>query len=251
MPLQAYLGGTTLYLGNTMLADKRVDLELTQPVSLIPTASALMFFDGADWDGSSTTLLSRYGNATASLHGVTKIAQYDSLNFTTTSTLTTTGSGGDTTIFQPLTSSIVVIYRSSGSASDAHGRLLNSQLTNWLFGTYGGNTGGGPTEYQYSYYDGTKFVIQSGSYDTDWHMMTLLRHNNTSESIYINDVYKTGSLDSNGGFDGLYVNKGQYTEAPYNERTQGDIGMFAVYERVLTTTEITNIYNTYKNRFSI
>lgn len=208
------------------------------------TGSVQMFFDASDWNGSSSTLLGRYSNATASLSSVT-VGEASSLNFTTSSTLTTTASG-----VQPLqatTSTVFAIYASSGSSTDHHGRLLNSIGTNWLFGTYGGSPGTPATETMYSWYN-NQFVIDSGSYDTNWHMMVGIRHNASSASVYIDNVYKTGSLQSNFQFDGLAVNKGQFTP---NETTQCNLGVFGVYNKELSPAEITQIYQFYQSRFGL
>lgn len=212
--------------------------------AFIATASVQMYFDSEDWNGSSSTLLSRYANATASLSSVT-VGTASSLNFTTASTLTTTASGVDPV--QATTSTIFAIYASSGSSTDHHGRLLNSIATNWLFGTYGGSPGTTPTESQYAWFNGS-FVIDSGSYDTNWHMMVGIRHNANSASVYIDNVYKTGSLQANGGFSGLTVNKGQLFAG---ETTQANLGVFGVYNKELSPAEITNIYQFYRSRFGL
>jgi hypothetical protein len=246
MALQAFLGGDILYVENVRLGQTATDFESTFGViqTNIPTGSVQMYFDSADWNGISSTLLGRYANATASLLNVT-VGTNSSLNFTTSSNLITTASG-----IQPVqatTSTIFVIYASSGSATDPHGRLLNSQGTNWLFGTYGGKTPPTLTETQYAWYN-NQFVIDSGSYDTNWHMMTGIRHSATSASVYIDNVYKTGSLQSNTGFNGLTVN---FPIASPDESTQANIGVFGVYNRELSATEINEIYNNYKTKYGL
>jgi hypothetical protein len=247
MGLQAFLGGDILYVENVRLGQTATDLESTFGViqTNIPTGSVQMYFDSADWNGISSTLLGRYANATASLTNVT-VGVSSSLNFTTSSNLSTTASA-DETPSQASTSTIVLIYRSSGSATDYHGRFLNG-ANNWLFGTYGGSIGTPAAESMYSWFN-NQFVIDSGSYDTNWHMMTGIRHNVNSASVYIDNLYKTGSLQSNAGFDaGLFVNKGAFTP---NEATQGELGVLAVYNRELTPNEINEIYLTYFTKYGL
>lgn len=246
MGLQAFLGGDILYVENVRLGQVATDLESTFGViqTNIPTGSVQMYFDSADWNGISSTLLGRYANATASLLNVT-VGVSSSLNFTTSSNLITTASG-----IQPVqatTSTVFVIYASSGSATDPHGRLLNSAGTNWLFGTYGGKSPPDLTEIQYAWYN-NQFTIASGSYDTNWHMMTGIRHSATSASVYIDNVYKGGSLQSNNGFNGLAVN---FPIGSPDESTQANIGVFGVYNRELTPTEINEIYNNYKTKYGL
>jgi len=211
----------------------------------IPTGSVQMYFDSEDWNGVSSTLLSRFADATASLTGVT-VGPSSSLNFLTSSRLTTTASG-DTTPNQATTSTIFAIYASSGSATDYHGRLLTSINTNWLFGTYGGAFPPTVTEIQYAWYN-NQFVVDSGSYDTNFHFMVGIRHSTTSASVYIDNVYKTGSLATNSGFDGLAVNP---PPGVPDERTQANVGVFGVYNRELSPSEITDLYNNYKTKYSL
>jgi hypothetical protein len=244
--------GTQIFLGSTQLIGNSLYLgnnnALLNPFERIegsiPTGSVQMYFDSADWNGISSTLLGRYANATASLTNVT-VGVSSSLNFTTSSNLITTASG--VSPVQATTSTVFAIYASSGSATDPHGRLLNSEFTNWLFGTYAGKFPPDLTEIQYAWYN-NQFVIVSGSYDTNWHMMTGIRHSATSASVYIDNVYKTGSLQSNTGFNGLTVN---FPIASPDESTQANIGVFGVYNRELTPTEITNLYNYYSSQYGI
>jgi len=241
----AFLGSTQINATGLFLGQEAIEFNPFTPISgSIPTGSVQMYFDSADWNGISSTLLGRYANATASLLNVT-VGISSSLNFTTSSNLITTASG-----IQPVqatTSTVFVIYASSGSATDPHGRLLNSQATNWLFGTYGGKTPPTLTETQYAWYN-NQFVINSGSYDTNWHMMSGIRHSATSASVYIDNLYKTGSLQSNNGFNGLTVN---FPIGSPDESTQANIGVFGVYNRELTPSEITDIYNNYKTKYGL
>jgi hypothetical protein len=240
------------YFGNQEYYDIRLGttriFNVTQQQSgagTIPTGSVQMYFDSADWNGISSTLLGRYANATASLTNVT-LGVSSSLNFTTSSNLSTTASGIQPV--QGVPSTVVLIYASSGSATDYHGRMLNGG-NNWLFGTYGGGIGTPAAESMYAWYNET-FVIDSGSYDTNWHMMTGIQHNANSASVYIDNIYKTGSITifGNSGFDGLFINKGAFTP---NEATQGNVGVLIVYNKELSPTEITQIYNNYKTKYGL
>jgi hypothetical protein len=241
--LQAFIGDTKVLIQNVYLGSDNVVINPYE-LGAIPTDSVQMYFDSADWNGISSTLLGRYSNATASLTNVT-VGVSSSLNFTTSSKLITTASG--IRPVQATTSTVFAIYASSGSATDPHGRLLNSELTNWLFGTYGGKTPPTVTETQYAWYN-NQFVIDSGSYDTSWHMMTGIRHSATSASVYIDSIYKTGSLQSNNGFNGLAVN---YPIGVPDESTQANIGVFAVYNRELTPLEITAIQQNYLTKYGL
>jgi len=241
----AFLGSTEINATGLFLGQDGIEFNpFTQISGSIPTGSVQMYFDSEDWNGSSSTLLGRYANATASLSGVT-VGVNGSLNFTTSSNLITTANG--ITPVQATTSTVFAIYASSGSATDPHGRLLISAGTNWLFGTYGGKFPPTNTETQYSWYN-NQFVINSGSYDTNWHMMIGIRHNASSASVYIDNVYKTGSLQPSVGFNGLNVNSP--ISVP-DETTQANIGVFGVYDRELTPAEITELYNNYKIKYGL
>lgn len=241
----AYLGGIEINVNNLYLGEIAAEFNpfTTTTVGPIPSDSVQMYFDSADWNGVSSTLLGRYANATASLSGVT-VGTNGALNFLTSSTLIVTASG--ISPVQATTSTVFVIYASSGSITDRHGRLLNSRNTNWLFGTYGGTFPPDLNESQYAWYN-NQFVIGSGSYDTNWHMMVGIRHNANSASVYIDNVYKTGSLASNNGFNGLNVN----LPVVPDEATQANIGVFGVYNKELSPAEITDIYNNYKTKYGL
>jgi hypothetical protein len=247
----AYLGGIEINVNGLYLGQDYSEFNPFTPLppisGSVPTGSIQMFFDSADWNGISSTLLGKYSNATASLTNVTRNSEYGSLNFTTSSNLSTTASGDDTPS-QATTSTIVLIYRSSGSATDHHGRMLNG-ANNWLFGTYGGGPGTPAAESMYAWFN-NQFVIDSGSYDTNWHMMTGIRHTVNSASVYIDNIYKTGSLATgNGGFDGgLFINKGAFTPS---EATQGELGVLIVYNTELSPAQITEIYNNYKTKYQL
>jgi hypothetical protein len=245
MPL--YLGNTELLFTNTLFGDKVVKLEQNFTEAVLPvTDSIQLYFDAALWNGTDATIFSPYGNATASLSSVTKVS--NAFNFTTSSAMSVSSSGFQAIGFD-ITSSLVLVYRPSGSATDHHGRILNGN-NNWLFGTYGGGPGTPAAETNYSWYNGT-FIIDSGSYSTDWKMMTGIMHGTaqTSQSVYINSTYKTGaSGTARSGFNGLSINRGSFIP---NEATQCDVAAFILYKKELTPTEIGQIYNYYNAKYII
>ena len=250
MPLftQAFLGDTQLFAGNFQLGSRPVSINQFEQVSFVlpETSSILIYFDADLWNGSDATIYSSYGNATASLSSVVK--SNNAFNFTTSSAMSISQSGAPINGFD-ITSSLVLIYRPSGSSSDHHGRILNGN-NNWLFGTYGGGPGTPAAETNYSWYNNS-FVIDSGSYSTDWKMMTGIMHGTaqTSASVYINSTYKTGSASgAKASFTGLSINRGAFTP---NESTQCDVAAIILYKKELTQNEIGLIYDYYNSKYSI
>ena len=240
----AYLGGTQINAAGLYFGDILTEFNPFTPISgSIPTGSIQLYIDASSWNGTDNTINSIYGTATASLSNVTKVE--NAFNFTTSSAMSFSASAAPLVQNEP--STIVLVYRSSGSATDHHGRILNGN-NNWLFGTYGGGPGTPADETMYSYYNGG-FVIDSGSYDTNWHMMTGVLHSVYSQSIYINSTYKTGySGAARSLFVGLGINRGAFST---NESTQCDVGALLIYNRELSPTEITEIYNNYSSIYNI
>ena len=243
IPKSLYLGNEEVYL-NTF----------TQTTASIITSGSRFYFDANQWSGTGN-LLSSFGSipATSSLYGnVTKITSPNGgavMNIDTSSILIVSGSSIGAAVTGVNGETLILIAASSGSSTSQHGRILNSD-DNWLFGTYGGNAISGDTENQVAWYNGS-FIINSGSYDTNFRMYVGLIYSATSQSIYVNNQYLTGQSGANRiSYNGLYVNKGDFTPqgSPSNtpgEITQCEVGLIASYDRILSNEELTLLYNYY------
>ena len=80
-----------------------------------------------------------------------------------------------------------------------------------------------------------------------WYNVTVVRSSNTY-SLYIDGVYKSNFTNSN-----VYSRGPKTIGANYNitEEFMGDISIVKFYDRVLSSTEITQNYNALKSRFGL
>ena len=261
--------GTLTYLGDIQLIPKSLYLgneevylnTFTQITASIITSGSRFYFDANQWSGTGN-LLSSFGSipATSSLYGsVTKKTSPNGgavMNIDTSSILIVSGSSTGADVNGVNGETLILIAASSGSSTSQHGRILNSGANNWLFGTYGGNTISTPDESQVAWYNGD-FIINSGSYDTNFRMYVGLIHSATSQSIYVNNQYLAGQSGiSRGSYEGLYINKGQFTPqgSPSNtpgEITQCEVGLIASYNRILSNEELTLLYNYYASSYGL
>jgi hypothetical protein len=258
-----------IFLGNQSVGAAALgNLPVSQIANLfpfepaIPTDDLIFWLDATTFTTGSSTWQSNFGLAySGSLTGVTPVQKLTdnggAVNFTTSSAMRI---GGATTLdYQAEDFTLIVINRYSGSASDRHGRLLSSPINNWLAPTYGGDGGGGSTEYWAAYYNASTFIIQSGSiYDTEWRMSSVVRDTtNLSSSFYVNDsLAATGASNATtNGFNTIAINKSAFSDGETNpgtgEVTQGDVGDVILYNRVLNQSEITEVYNALKGRYGI
>lgn len=247
MPLQAYLGGTQLFVDNSFLGATPVQLE--GPLYIPPTFSVTggldVWIDAQQWSGTGN-LNARVGNYTASLQNVTRdTVNGGIMSFQSSSILEISASGGGSINYNAFVSySVVLIGRNSGSAALQHGRMLNSSIVNWLFGSYNENSE--------TWYNGV-FVYNSGVEDNQWRIYTGIQHSASSGSFYVNGSYKGGSTTpTQYGFNGLAINKGKFIgdgNPASGEYTYCDIGQILLYNRPLTQTEIGNIYTYFSGSY--
>lgn len=254
---QAYLGSTPLPYGSLILNDKVAVINPIEGATL-PTQSLLGWLDASTYT-STDSWYARQGNATASLSGSTpplwKSDFGGIFSYTTASVSAITSSVNlPLNILTSSNYTIFVVGRQSGSSTDYHGRMLSCQNSNWLLGTYGGGGAAGPTEYNnafWSYSNVTgSFTIQSGSiYDTQWRVHTA-KKSSTTASYYLNATYITASLNNSNidGPDSLGLNR---NFGPFNELNQMDIGDIVVYNRALSDSEITEVYNIISKRYGL
>jgi len=117
---------------------------------------------------------------------------------------------------------------------------------------------GGPSGSHYLYLAGTPYLRTGhfnggeaiSSYQTivnTWNFAVVTFSQTSGFSIYQNGTTVVGSNSSTGAFTGgNSVNLGSYGTG---NLLQGQIGVAIIYDRVLTTSEISDIYQAYKGRF--
>jgi hypothetical protein len=123
------------------------------------------------------------------------------------------------------------------------GRMINATSNNWLIGCWNNST-------ENYYAEGWVSPVQNGANDTNWRIVTALGDIGAdSYASYTNNILTGGP--NNGGSQGpagITVGKIGYTNSEYST---GEFGFVLVYNRVLTTAEMTQNYNYFKGRFGL
>lgn len=126
-------------------------------------------------------------------------------------------------------------YTSTGGT---HRRIISAYPNNWLFGHWSN------TEAYYA----EGWITNGGANDANWRIYAGLENYAASQrSFYVNNVAKVlNSTGGSAGFNCLSVNRD-----PYGESSDGTVSFIAVWNRLLTTDEMTMVYNAYKTRLGI
>jgi len=137
----------------------------------------------------------------------------------------------------------IAIQRYATNNNSSRGRVVNALSNNWLLGIWSNNT---------SVYYANGWVRTGGlGTNTDWHIHAATEnYSSDARYFYDNNVYVTGQTPSGGsqGPNGFSI--GRY--APGNsEYSDCEVAVLLVYNRVLSTTELTTIFDFYKGRFGI
>jgi hypothetical protein len=148
------------------------------------------------------------------------------------------GYGRNTSMNMSSTNYTVISYvRKMNAGND--GRTITAYNNNWLLGHHDNTYG----DY---YAEGWVNDISSPTSDTTWRMV--VGTGNISGDVYelyINDTLIVSNSNGSQGPNGWNLNNqyGQYSDC--------QIGNLIVYNRVLTSAEIVQIYNATKRRFGI
>jgi hypothetical protein len=140
------------------------------------------------------------------------------------------------------TSSFTIMAASRFSPSGStKRRVITATTNNWLFGHYNG----GNTE---SYYANGWISNTNATSDSVWRIYSGVENYAANQrSFYVNNVARfTNSTAGSAGFQTLSVNKD-----PFGESSDCQVGFIAVWNRLLSTTEMTAVYNIYKTRFGL
>ena len=123
------------------------------------------------------------------------------------------------------------------------GRMINAQDNNWLIGCWSNST-------ENYFASGWVSPVANGASDTNWRIVTALGDvSGDSYTSYINNVLSAGPNNAGSqGPAGITVGKIGYSNSEYST---GEFGFVLVYNRVLTTAEMTQNYNYFKGRFGL
>ena len=207
-------------------------------VLTIPTNGLIAHLDPANYT-SGTTLADASGNnndmtlAGSPTHNTTNGGTF---TFTTSQSMTIPSSGD----MDRANYDYTVIYAARvHSITSNRERVLQGIVNNWLLGFWNG---------YYNSYFANSFINQTTTRDTNWRIFAGTRNHSADQDVF----YSNGtSIASNSGgingFAGLSINNG-WKQA---ENSDCDVGILLVYDRVLTATEVTQVYNTYKSRYGL
>jgi len=119
------------------------------------------------------------------------------------------------------------------------GRVISS-YNNWLVGQWSTGTT--------SYYAEGNISLNSTVNDNNWRIYTANGINGGNYQLYVNNVLNAQSTSGTQGPKGIQIGSwGNNNE----EFSTGQLGFLLVYNRVLTTEEMTQNYNYFKDRYGL
>jgi hypothetical protein len=212
------------------------------PAVPIPTNGLQMWLDPTTYTTSGSVWLSSYGNGTGSFTGSYTYSGSNFFNYPQATKLNFSTTSGSLD-YSTTQNTIFVVGRASGSgAPGTVGRILNGKSNNWLMGTYSA----GGTNYMRAYDPGGAGGFFDTSFDNAWRVHTGIWQNTASASYYVNGAFVT-TLTNTGrvGPNGICIND------IGGENGQGDLGDVILYNRVLSDSEITQVYNAIKSKYGL
>ena len=155
---------------------------------------------------------------------------------------------------------VILIGRYTGSAS-GQGRILASGAendnpttlnSNTLVGTDAGSTVVAFSEPTVGETQNGYIFGPSGSYDTTYRMYALGKDGNDYR-FWLNGSFVTGSIKSLRGFRSVGVNSGSFFGGTDGSRSNSncEIGQIIMYNKLLSNSEITQIYNNFTASYAI
>ena len=232
---------TELYINNKDVNEVRLNNNLIWSKYFQPNTNGLvMFIDGSNPDsysGSGNTWYDISGNNHNISLGST--VSYTS-DFGGVLTFPENGNGyGRNTSMNLSTSNYTVITYVRKLSNSNNGRTVTAYQNNWLIGHHDDTYG----DY---YAEGWIYSPSSPKSDTTWRMFAGTGHiSNDVYQLYINDsLIVQNNLGSQGPRGWNFNNQ-------YDQYSNCQIANLIVYNRVLSASEIQEVYNKTKGRFGI
>lgn len=137
---------------------------------------------------------------------------------------------------------VISMQRYASNNNSARGRITAGKGNNWLMGMHSNRTA--------VYYAGG-WIRNTAGTDTNWHIHAVTEDDgNDVRVLYDNNVAPSGQTASGGSIGPNGFSLGWY-ENGSGEYSDCEVAALLVYDRVLSTTELTSIYNFYKGRFGL
>lgn len=148
---------------------------------------------------------------------------------------------GSLTALNYSTSTFTIVAGSRYSGA-TRGRVISATGNNWLFGHHSSGSE--------RYYAGG-WVYQGATNDTNWRIYTATENYAADlRSFYVNNsAIVTNSTSGSAGFNGLSV--GRYGVSTGSEYSTCEVSFIHVYNRILSSAEISQNYNAMRGRFGV
>jgi len=189
-------------------------------------------------DGANTKSYSGVGSTVTDVSG-------NGNNGTITGSITLSGgafqftSGNYITTTVNLASGEYTVIASARWTGGLNGRIITSFSNNWLMGHWSGTN-------ENHYAEGWVSAVSAGNSDSNWRIYAASGSTNTdSWQMYVNGAQTYSNSNGSAGPNrpGINCNTGEYSN--------GQCGIFLLYNRVLSTTEIFQMYQSLRGRYSI
>jgi hypothetical protein len=141
-----------------------------------------------------------------------------------------------------LTSSNYTVMGAARYSGATRGRIINATSNNWLMGHWNNST-------ENYYAEGWVSSVQAGTSDTNWRIYASNGNiSGDSYGFYVNNNFVVQNNNGSAGPNGITL--GRY--APISsEYSTAQFSFLLIYDRILTTTEMTQIFNMNRGRFGI
>ena len=245
-PFNGKIANTKLYNRGLTAAEVQQNYQAEQyrfegPAGPV-TNGLLLYWDAGNLDsypGTGTTIYDLSGNGNNG-------TLYNGVGYNQTNGGVLTFDGVDDyvgTSSPSLPSTNNTVMGAARYSGGTRGRMINATSNNWLIGCWNNST-------ENYYAEGWVSPVQNGANDTNWRIVTALGDVGADiYTSYTNNVLSGGP--NNGGSQGpagITVGKIGYTNSEYST---GQFSFVLVYNRVLTTAEMTQNYNYFKGRFGL
>ena len=207
----------------------------------IVKSGLILYLDAANkksYPGSGSTWydLSKNGRNGTITNAVWSSANGGIFTMDTTQYITTTN-----TDFRTGTYTVISAIRLTGGSNQ---RIITGASNNYLLGTWQGYV----NEY---FSEGWVSPTYNTIADTNWRVYAgTVDTVADNYKLYTNGVLQMSNTNGSQGPYGININTGFY-QAPTTEKSNCAISFLAVYNRVLSATEILQNYNTTKGRFGL
>jgi hypothetical protein len=207
------------------------------------TDGLLLIWDASftpSYPGSGTTIYDISGNGNNG-------TLYNGVGYSTNSGGVLTFDGSDDYVLSSTPDLRFTNYTVMGAtrySGGTRGRMINARSNNWLIGQWNGST-------ENYYAEGWVSPVGNGPSDTNWRIYSAIGNIGAdSYTSYVNNTVSTGP-NSNGSAGPHGIAIGAWGQAISNELSTGEFSFLLVYNRILTTTEMTQNYNAHKGRFGL